>query len=90
MNGVDYTGKQFFKHKETKQIVWLVIYQGPATTVADYETHECENYKNSDFKENFVSIKAPFPCQNGKAHNPEFESKWHCVQCFTIAQEESQ
>ena len=71
MNGFDYNGKQFFKHKETKQIVFLVIYQGPATTVADYNTHECMNYKNSDFKE-------------------QFESKWHCVQCHTLSQEESQ
>ena len=90
MNGFDYTGKQFFKHKETKQIVFLVIYQGPATTVADYNTHECMNYKNSDFKEQFESIKTPFNCQRPEIHNPEFESKWHCVQCFTISQEESQ
>ena len=63
MNGFDYSQKKFFKHKETKQIVFLVIYQGPATTVADYNTHECMNYKNSDFKEQFESIKTPFPCQ---------------------------
>ena len=90
MNGFDYTGKQFFKHKETKQIVFLVIYQGPATTVADYNTHECMNYKNSDLKKQFESIKTPFPCQRPEIHNPQFESKWHCGQCHTLSQEESQ
>ena len=88
MKGFDYSHKQFFKHKETKQIVFLVIYQGPATTVADYNTHECMNYKNSDFKEQFESIKPPFPCKTPLKCNPQFESKWHCVQCYT--QEESQ
>ncbi len=90
MNGFDYSQKKFFKHKETKQIVFLVIYQGPATTVADYNTHECMNYKNSDFKEQFESIKAPFACQRPEIHYPQFESKWHCVQCHTLSQEESQ
>ncbi len=89
MNEFDYSQKKFFKHKETKQIVFLVIYQGPATTVADYNTHECMNYKNSDFKEQFESIKPPFACQIPEIHNPQFESKWHCVQCHT-SQEESQ
>ena len=88
MNGFDYSQKKFFKHKETKQIVFLVIYQGPATTVADYNTHECMNYKNSDFKEQFESIKAPFACKTPLKCHPQFEGKWHCVQCST--QEESQ
>jgi hypothetical protein len=94
MNGLydwkTYANKQFFRHNDTGQIVFLVIYQGPATTVADYMTHECENYKNSDFKEQFVSIKTPHPCERPEIHNPQFESKWHCVQCHTLSQEESQ
>ena len=52
MNGLydwkTYATKQFFRHNDTGQIVFLVVYQGPATTVADYMTHECENYKNSE------------------------------------------
>jgi len=76
-----YTDKQFFKNKLTSEIVWLFIYQGPATTVVNYKTSECENIKNSEFKEQYKSIPSPYPCQRPKAHNPQFQSKWHCNLC---------
>ena len=75
-----FTDKQFFKNENNGDIVWLLIYQGPATTVVNYHTSECENIKNSEFKEQYESIPPPYPCQNS-AHNPQFQSKWHCVRC---------
>ena len=67
-NWRQYTDKQFFKNENNGDIVWLLIYQGPATTVVNYHTSECENIKNSEFKEQYESI-------------PQFQSKWHCVRC---------
>ena len=73
--------KNFFKNKETNEIVWVLIYQGPATTVVNYNTGECENVKNSEFREQFESILSPYPCQRPKDHTPQFEGKWHCKIC---------
>jgi len=80
-NWRQFTDKNFFKNKETHDIVWVLIYQGPATTVVNYNTSECENIKTTEFKEQFESILSPHPCQNPSAHNPQFESKWHCKSC---------
>ena len=37
--------------------------QGPAWTLADMETGECENIEKTKFKEEWEEIPSPYPCQ---------------------------